>query len=272
MEALKVLEELGSKKIKEQTRISEVALGAILNRDFSKLHRVQFYGFVKILEEQYELDLSQLKHEYDAYQQEHAKTNNQLFIHLPGEKKSFNGMKLFIALAVIVLVALISYFILDRKSEMKLSEGDSSSETTKTIEKAKEHLNITDDTLNETQTSLQENTKSDAVDVNESNAKKSVDQKSVVKSLSLVPKVQIWVGMVDLSNHERSQKMTSEEYDLNASKDWLIILGHGRVDILNGSETLNFDTPEMLRFSYIEGKVEEISREQFKELNLGRNW
>lgn len=262
-EALKVLEELGSKTIKEQTRISEVAIGAIINKDFENLHRVQLHGFISILEEQYDINLDGLLDEYDAFQLEHGKKEQKLFMHIPQDKKPIKGLRLIVVISLILAVVIATYFILERKSEVSVATVEQSTQTPQVIEEAKEHLDL----------DLVAVTKMNQTDeVAEEIEPKLEELEMATKSLSIIPRVQIWAGMINLKDHSKVQRTAEEEFDLNVSKNWLIVLGHGRVDIHTNKEVLNFDTAEMLRFSYIDAEIKKITRDEFKELNLGRDW
>jgi len=264
-EALKVLEELGSKTIKEQTRISEVAIGAIINKEFDKLHRVQLHGFINILEYHYDIDLHELLDEYDAYKKEHVEKEQKLFMQIPQDKKPVQGLRLIISLILIIAVVIITYFILERKSEIQIGVSEQNSQQAEAIQKAKEHLDLA--TISE----IQETNETTELEVKQT-IKTENDEKIVKRVLIIEPKVQVWTGMVNLDTHAKMQKTSTDKFDLNTSKNWLILLGHGRVNIYSTNNTLKFDTAEMLRFSYINGEIEEISREKFKELNLGQDW
>lgn len=91
-------------------------------------------------------------------------------------------------------------------------------------------------------------------------------------SLKIVSKSKVWLGYIDLKNHRQNQKTFSGEFTLDASKNWLISLGHGFVDIeINGVAT-SFKKAQNIRFSYIDSKLKEIDAEEFKSLNRGTTW
>jgi len=91
-------------------------------------------------------------------------------------------------------------------------------------------------------------------------------------SLKIISKSKVWLGYIDLKNHRQNQKTFSGEFTLDASKNWLISLGHGFVDIeINGVAT-SFKKAQNIRFSYIDSKLKEIDTEEFKSLNRGTTW
>lgn len=91
-------------------------------------------------------------------------------------------------------------------------------------------------------------------------------------SLKIISKSKVWLGYIDLKNHRQNQKTFSGEFTLDASRNWLISLGHGFVDIeINGVNT-SFKKAQNIRFSYIDSKLKEIDTEEFKSLNRGTTW
>ena len=92
------------------------------------------------------------------------------------------------------------------------------------------------------------------------------------RSFKIIAINRVWLGYIDLSNHKKYQKTFTGEFELDPTKDWLLALGHGTVDIeLNGVVT-KYRKLSNIRFSYIDSKLEEIDGEKFKTLNKGEKW
>lgn len=101
-----------------------------------------------------------------------------------------------------------------------------------------------------------------------------IPQQEVIKSGSfkIIAINSVWLGYIDLSNNKKYQKTFTGEFELDATKNWLLALGHGTVDIeLNGVVT-KYRKLTNIRFSYIESKLKEIDGEEFKTLNKGEKW
>ena len=64
MTGLEKLREIGTHKIFERTHIAKKFVEDILNENFSSMNRVQFAGFLSILEREYNLDLHELSEAY----------------------------------------------------------------------------------------------------------------------------------------------------------------------------------------------------------------
>jgi hypothetical protein len=91
-------------------------------------------------------------------------------------------------------------------------------------------------------------------------------------SLKIISKSKVWIGYIDLSNRRQNQKTFSGEFTLDPSKNWLIALGHGLIDIEMNGVILNSKKAQNVRFSYIDSKLKEIDIEEFKSLNRGNAW
>ena len=80
------------------------------------------------------------------------------------------------------------------------------------------------------------------------------------------------MGYVDLDTHKKYQKTFKDEFDLDPTKDWLLAFGHGHINIEIDGVIKKYKIRKNVRFSYIDGKLEEISLEEFKRLNKGSRW
>lgn len=101
-----------------------------------------------------------------------------------------------------------------------------------------------------------------------------IPQQEALKSESfkIIAINSVWLGYIDLSNNKKYQKTFTGEFELDATKNWLLALGHGTVDIeLNGVVT-KYRKLTNIRFSYIDSKLKEIDGEEFKTLNKGEKW
>ncbi len=113
-----------------------------------------------------------------------------------------------------------------------------------------------------------------AKEVNETEASvQTVPKESAKESpLKIISKSKVWMGYIDLSNRRQNQKTFSGEFTLDSSKNWLISLGHGLIDIEINGVILNSKKAQNVRFSYIDSKLKEIDIEEFKSLNRGNAW
>ncbi len=110
-EALDRLKDIGTRKICEDTHIPIGYIQAILYGSFDGLNKIQFFGFISILEREYGEDLSAIRSRGIEYFDEkdipdEAITNDTIFKAL-GNKKKFTI--LYVVLAIILFVIAISF-------------------------------------------------------------------------------------------------------------------------------------------------------------------
>ena len=66
------LQALGIEKIHEQTHISRDKLELVMGKAYEKIGRVQFMGYISILEREFGVELNNIKEEYKAFYNENA--------------------------------------------------------------------------------------------------------------------------------------------------------------------------------------------------------
>ena len=72
MNEIENLKEIGIKEISRKTHIEPTFLQYIFDKNFEKLSRLNIRGYAKILQREYNVDLSELLAEYDAFMQENT--------------------------------------------------------------------------------------------------------------------------------------------------------------------------------------------------------
>ena len=99
-----------------------------------------------------------------------------------------------------------------------------------------------------------------------------VESGSNIQSFSLLPRSKVWVGYIDITKNKKYQKIVKDELVFNTKEEWLLILGHSNVDInLNGKKVF-YKNRKSLRLWYKDGKLKDISLEEFKKINRGKKW
>lgn len=130
-EAIEILKKIGVKEINKTTKISVNKIEDILEKRFSNIQRVRVVGFLKILEREYKVDLSEWLKEYDASFVVEVDTSNEgsasivehpvsnLYLDtqkqkddlIAERKKQIISKKRFYILIAVVIVVLGGYFI-----------------------------------------------------------------------------------------------------------------------------------------------------------------
>ena len=261
MDGLIKLKDIGAQKIHEKTHISRQHVQAILHESFEDGQKVQFIGFISILEREYSVDLSDLKARATEYFDDidaHSSAKNQVFV-VPKKKKKFTA--LYISIVIIIFIGVSAYSILTSTSAAK-TQNIKVQELNQ--EKVQEILEIVED-INETNSSLENNESTIIVE-------EEVVAIEVPKSLIVLPRTKVWMGYIDLETHKKYQKVFKNKFTLDTSKNWIIVFGHGSVNIEIDGELKKFNNKNNLRFLYQDGELKKITYKEFKRLNKGRKW
>ena len=265
MAGLEKLREIGAHKIYEQTHIAKRFVEDILNENFSSMNKIQFAGFISILEREYGVDLHELiesqNTKISSEEEEPQETDVQ--------ENNSSKIGIYIAGSLVVLALLFaiysSFSSSDDQQAVELSETDLSSLGSEfnnsMIEEAKINLNQLGDETNASDIAEEE-----AVEV-----KIEVEPIHPTK-FEISPRSKLWVGIIDLETFERSQKLTSDSFELDPEKEWLLVMGHGYVNFFVGGEVQKFTDEQKVWFAYEDGALVKLSRSEFKEKNRGKAW
>ncbi len=273
MTGLEKLKSIGAHKIFETTHIAKKYAQDILDENFSSMTKIQFAGFISILEREYGVDLQDLILAYGIVPIETQEPKKEPFIVTSAEegteKKSNKALYIGVAVAIVVLVIILNFSDSTQKvtgEEIKLKEEPItvvSELNNTTIQEAKNNLNTLDNTsLENIQGEVE------PIVVEEIAA---VEPIHTTKFL-ITPRSKLWIGIVDLDSFKRSQKLGSVPFELNPDKEWLLVMGHGFVDFEVNDEEKHFKDKNKVWFAYENGTLTKISRSEFKEKNRGKAW
>ncbi|MCK4974085.1 MAG: hypothetical protein KAR81_02440 [Sulfurimonas sp.] len=273
------LKDIGAQKIHETTHIARLHVQALLDENFENLNSIQFLGFISILEREYGIDLSELKNNGVAYFDENTvevKEEKKVKVFVPHKKKGTLTF-FYIAIVAMIFIAFSYLNIFSPNCEVPdVIKVDNSA-----IESATSNLSIeavsikTDDINNSTELNQADKvTKQVNLDSpTESNQDNKVEKASdELVSFKIVPTNEVWLGYIDLATYKKDQKIFSDEFSLDPSKDWILAFGHGHISIEVNGIIKKFKNPKNVRFSYISGELKELSLEEFKGLNKGSRW
>ena len=259
------LQEVGAQKIYEDTHIPVDQIQAILHESFEGLEKVQFIGFVSILEREYGVDLSELKQKgivfYNEKKSTDTITEDGIFI---APKKQKNFTLFYILLALVALIVALYYTVEYADKNMKNSqfeENITAGSVNKELQKIAADVNISKKDENKT---LQ--------DVNTTQKSAVKVEKAVQKSLKIIARSKVWMGYIDVETNKKYQKTFTGEFDLDPNKEWLLIFGHGYIDVIVDAEKKEFNLKTTLRLLYKNGTITQLSVDEFKRLNRGHSW
>jgi len=255
-EELHKLQRVGAQKIYEQTHIPIQHIQEILQSDFSSFSRVQFLGFVSILEREYNEDLSSLKAFGMSYFDEQEEKKSITLSVAVEEKSTKKPIYLGVAFILFILVVIIQYTLsLDGTQKKELDDT-----LIENIER-----NITTPL-----TLTVENNLSNEMNTTEEEIKIPLEE--TVKSFKIVTKSKVWIGYIEIQTNLKKQKVFKGELNLDPNKEWLLVFGHGYIDMYVDGQVIPFSSREKIRFIYKNGELKSISLRTFKKLNRGRSW
>jgi len=143
MDNIKVLEEIGLKKVSDETHIEQKYIKYMVDCDFEKLNRINTLGFVKILSRAYNLDLSAWVEAFEEYWLETHKDdeNKGLFIVVDENRQS---RKFLLLILLIIVVATVSFLFALFENKINLDnyikKEDTSFVQSKIVEDAQKTL------------------------------------------------------------------------------------------------------------------------------------
>jgi len=266
----------GALKISSKTHISQNHIRAILDESFDGFSKIQFLGFISILEREYNVDLQELKDKGIAYfdVEKNDDVKNTIFLE-PERDKSKTPLYLSLAFVIVVISAII-YGVSSSENEKKLDINN------KTIEKATKQSS---NALVDNEEIIENVSASEVVDkdVNITNKPEvetiALEETPVVNpegveesKLIIIPKTKVWMGYIDVKTNKHHTKSFKNEFALDTTKDWLLLFGHGYVSININGKVTKFSSKKRLRILYKDNEIKQITKAQFKELNKGREW
>ena len=262
-EALEKLQDIGAQKIYEKTHIPIEHVQAILHKSYDGFSKVQFLGFLSILEREYGIDLSELrKNGVEKFASMRSLEEPESLFVMPKKRKKFTLLYILLAVAVFALGV---YNTLGNTEESKTIQSVDNTlidDVQKTLDLVE--VNATD--FNESNLSSQE------LNATQSSETELVVEPVLPESLKFYTRTKIWLGYIDIKTNKHYNKIFTGEFSIDPSKDWLLLFGHGYVDILLNDKVLSFEGKENVRFAYEGGEVRAISEHEFKQLNKGRKW
>jgi len=109
MQLNEIIEENTLPTISKRTRISRQNLEALVDRDWSRLQKVQALGFISILEREYGIDLSDMRQECRAYFASHEPPQEKRQISVGSQEADYAGSRRIFKIAAFAVLAFLAY-------------------------------------------------------------------------------------------------------------------------------------------------------------------
>lgn len=269
------LQALGANSIHERTHIARAKLEQLLHKSFDELNRVQFMGFVSILEREYGVDLDLLRSEFDLYVSLHPDMDtvkSSVVLQASSNSRKWWIVGAFTAIIALMIIGSMMQGELSVSPEEEIMELSSTAIEvidTNSSDLNASDANVTSDMnstteINATQFSPEQN-KSVVPDIQS----KALNFGNVV---SIKPASKVWVGMMDLATGEKTQKVTRDPIVIDGTKNWLFVFGHGRLEMVTSSGSTILKERNTVWFAYENGRLQQLTFDEFKIKNQGSNW
>jgi hypothetical protein len=267
------LQALGIEKVHEQTHISRDKLELVMGKAYGEIGRVQFMGYISILEREYGIDLNGIKEEYKAFYNDNA----DMLAPKPSvilQANSNSKPKWVVAGIGLIALLIVGGYILQGKLTTAPQE-DVMHLTTAAVEVVDQNSDANVSDLNETNTSVAPVAVPEVAPVLAPDMNKSVKPAKtlvLVKELSILPKYKVWYGIIDVASGEKTQGVTKDPITIDTAKNLLIVMGHGRVEIAYPDGKTQLDDRNTVYFASEQGAMKQITHKEFLERNGGKNW
>ncbi|BAJ56869.1 hypothetical protein [Helicobacter pylori] len=283
---LQILKEVGVTEICKATKIASKNIHSILEKRYESLSRVHARGFIQILEREYKIDLSAWMKEFDkvcVFKESVSEEKNQetdpeetakkpLKVELDYSinqantslsKKSSKWKPFVLVIGVIVIV--LAVVIIQNSSSLKEERERESAIKSGTKKSSFNDANLAEE--NKPKPTPKPEEKQEKQTEQDKQEKEAI--KETLDTISIVPKKDIWVEVIDLDEKKNSfQKVFKKSYSLETKNHRLLLrFGHGHLSLKNNHQEQNYNDSKARRFLYEPTKgLTLINEVQYKEL------
>jgi hypothetical protein len=280
------LKAIGAQRIHEETHIPRLHVQAILNKTYDDMSKIQFFGFISILEREYFLDLEELKEDSLLYFNEVYSNdddlNNVFVANKQKDIKSFSYI--IIGFLVFITIVYFSLFSSSQNNEdipdidesliVSAQENMQSMKNNELSDEKEQEVLVPEIKQETTQTIINEKEQEVLVpEIKKETTQTVINEKEVeTENFIIHPKELLWMGYKNLDTGESYQITTIEDIRLDSSKTWLLTFGHGYLDTIVDGKTTEYQSKYTIRFLYKDGIMNKITYRKFKELDAGGIW
>lgn len=270
------LQALGTEKIHERTHISRDKVELVLNKSYAQIGRVQFMGYISILEREYDIDLSGIKEEYTTFCQSNPgmlAPKQSVILQATSNTKP----KWIAAGAVLIIVLMAGGYFLQGKMSAEPSE-EVMNLTTSAVQVAEKNdtevveTNETNVTAPDVKSETNQSVAAVAQPLPATQLTSVSSALATSQGTAIIPKYKVWYGMIDLSTGKKVQNITGDPIVIDPTKTWLIVLGHGRVELASPEGKKLLNDKNTVHFICEKGILKQITQQEFITQNGGKNW
>ena len=281
LEELNKLRDIGAQKIYEDTHISLKYVQSIIHESFEDLTKVQFMGFISILEREYSQNLSGLREKGVTFFDEEVQSKEKsTVLGIVEPKKSFTSIYVVIIVLIFAAAAYYTFAYTQKKAPQKDIDNSAIDSAKKNIEKsailADENSSLSEPLVIEQNITTTKETNQSIIEVKRTKVEKVIPKKVITvkknEPLIVYTRKRLWVGYINKTDNIKKQTVIKHNLTLDSSKTWLLSLGHGHVSLEANAKKRRYNQAKNMFFLYKDGELKKLTRKEFKKLNKGRLW
>ncbi|GAX87767.1 conserved hypothetical protein [Lebetimonas natsushimae] len=258
-------------EINKKTKISPISLRFIKNKEFDKLPRVKFVGFIRLIEKKYKVDLNELIKEYEGYFHHSDDKNNKKSDNIQKNKSDKIKEKrscLWILILIIFVLTSFLYFKFFNKNNTKdelIVEANKTTVVNNVTENGSEKNNSENN--NKTNENIVGGINSSIVN-NETNISNTIKyntssvkiEKNIIKeyNITILPNEMVWFRALNIDNNKSVEYLTSKPKILKGN--YYIKFGHGNITVLYDDKNITPNTKKIVRILFKNGKYEYLKK------------
>jgi len=242
MNADKFFEKYSIEEISKKTKISPISLRFIRNKEFDKIPRAKFFGFINIIEKEFNVDLSELKEEYNALK---PKKEQKQEINI---EKSNDYLIIIFA---IILLFIGGYFLYKTLNTPKKTKNNIKQPVIKKINNKNYKKN----------TKIIEENKTKIIIPKISTPKEINSTKKTIKKYKviIIPNEKVWYRAINIDTNKTFEYLTSKIKTLPKG-NYYIKFGHGNITIKYANNIITPNTKKIVRILFKDGNYTFLKR------------
>jgi|GEM_PF-5159017 len=269
VDSIEKLKEIGFHKIYEKTYISVSTLKKLLNMDFEDISPVHFRGFIRVLKREFPLiNWEEYESNFNQKTTLDDEPKDLILKEIESEKRRKKVVLLSLFIVIIAILSIVLKSYIDKISV--------DNETTQIVEESNISNSSNANIL--TQEVIDKNITEQLSFLNESNTTKTLEKDDILIKKPNMLKVkafeEVWLGRIMLDKKIKKSTVISanESVTFNGDRDQLLYFGHSQMQIHYKYGVIDPSHSKRSYYRYVNGDIEEISREKFIELNGGKVW
>lgn len=271
------INDIGIDEISKKTFINQQFLKAIVEKDFSQFTPNRVKKCSHILKRDYDLDMQEWVDEFNNYlKSNNLDANNDDIQTNIIEEKQEKSYKAIYILSLLLLLGILSYFAFDafkqsdfyNKSEVKQSSYEEHENLAQDIYQASNEALQNEDKIEE---NSQENLQENEQNIQEQNEEiaQAVQENETKNNYAKIEVSKLWIAEYNLDTKEKKESIYSGEYNIDLNKNYTFLTGHGSFVLDIDGKKVKLTKSGNVSFLVKDGKIEEISKDEYNNLIKG---